>query len=165
MVGILKKWVLLAIAVVAVGAGWYFWSDMQRGWRFAGLSMESHKVVPELGVVDGKLSPCPDKRNCLNSDDPQERFLTDPIDDPDGRIWATLNETVLSMPRTKLIDERPNYKRFTQTSAFFRFVDDVEFLYRPEQGEIAIRSASRVGFGDMGVNTARIAEIRRLIDS
>lgn len=161
----MKRGPVIAAAVVAVAAGaaWYWWSDLQRAVRFAGLSMESHRVVPALGVVDGKLSPCPDKRNCWNSDDPQDKFRIAPIDDPDGRIWAQLDQVVLGMPRTKLIEQGESYKRYTQSTAFFRFVDDIEFLHRPELGQIAIRSGSRVGFSDFGVNEARIAEIRERI--
>lgn len=124
---------------------------------------ETDQMIPALGVLEGKLTACPDKKNCVNSDDPQQKFLVDAISDPDGKVWTKLDEIMLSLPRTELIEEEPSYKRFTQTSAIFRFVDDIEFLYRPDLGEIAVRSASRVGHSDMGVNAARVEEIKLLI--
>lgn len=116
-----------------------------------------------LGIENGKLKPCPNRQNCRNSDDPQERFQIEAIEDADGRKWALIAEVMASLPRVKLVVETEGYLRFTQTSDFFHFVDDIEFHNRPEAGQIAIRSASRLGYRDFGVNQDRVEQIRSLL--
>jgi uncharacterized protein (DUF1499 family) len=69
---------------------------------------------------------------------------------------------VLSQPRTTLAEQRPGYLRFEFRSRIFRFVDDVEFLADPAAGVIHVRSASRTGHSDLGVNRRRIEILRSL---
>jgi uncharacterized protein (DUF1499 family) len=45
-----------------------------------------------------------------------------------------------------------------------RFVDDVEFLFDDTNKKIHVRSASRVGYSDMGVNRKRVEELRKLLN-
>lgn len=113
-----------------------------------------------LGIENGRLKPCPNRQNCRSSDDPQERFQIEAIEDADGRKWALIAEVMASLPRVKLVEETEGYLHFTQTSDFFHFVDDIEFHNRPDFRYIAIRSASRLGYRDFGVNRNRIEEIR-----
>ena len=68
------------------------------------------------------------------------------------------------MPRAKLIEEDDSYLHFEFTSLLLRFVDDVEFLFDEESKTIHFRSASRVGYGDFGVNRRRMEEIRKLVE-
>lgn len=121
-------------------------------------------MAKNIGIQNGLLQQCPNRDNCVNSDDPQEKFQIEAIDDPTGTKWKKLNQVVLSLPRTELISEVENYRHFTQTSKLMRFVDDIEFYNRPESGQIAIRSASRVGYSDWGVNRKRVETIRELLD-
>ena len=65
------------------------------------------------------------------------------------------------MPRTQLLTNTDKFLHVEFTSKVFRFVDDVEF-YFDELGVIHFRSASRVGYSDMGVNKSRMEEIGRL---
>lgn len=116
-----------------------------------------------LGIENGKLKDCPNRQNCRSSDDPQERFQIEAIEDAEGRTWALIVEVMASLKKTKLVEEAEDYLHFTQASAFFHFVDDIEFHNRPEAGQIAIRSASRLGYRDFGVNEDRIEEIRTLL--
>jgi uncharacterized protein (DUF1499 family) len=64
---------------------------------------------------------------------------------------------VAAMPRTKLVSEGPDELRFTFTSKLMRYVDDLHVVFR--DGQVHYRSASRVGYGDMGVNRARVDAI------
>ena len=121
--------------------------------------------MKNLGLQEGLLQPCPNRQNCHNSDDPQERFQVSAIPDPTGEKWNHLVEVMAQLPRTKMVAEEGNYRHFTQTSARMRFVDDIEFHYRPEQGQIAVRSASRLGYRDFGVNLKRIEEVRSLLEA
>ncbi len=67
------------------------------------------------------------------------------------------------MPRTKLVEEDESYLHYEFTSLLLRFVDDVEFLFDDESKTIHFRSASRTGYGDLGVNRKRMEEIRSLV--
>ncbi len=68
-----------------------------------------------------------------------------------------------TLPRTRLIREDDFYLHYEVTSLLFRFVDDVEFLFDDPTRTIRFRSASRTGYGDLGVNRRRMEQIRRLI--
>jgi uncharacterized protein (DUF1499 family) len=73
-----------------------------------------------------------------------------------------IKEAVLSLPRTKIITETPTYLYAEATSKVMRFVDDVEFLFADEAeiSEVHVRSASRKGYRDFGVNRERIEQVR-----
>jgi uncharacterized protein (DUF1499 family) len=66
------------------------------------------------------------------------------------------------MKRAKIITEKDDYIHAEYTSALFRFVDDVELYFDKAKKIIHVRSASRVGYGDMGVNRKRVEELRAL---
>lgn len=121
------------------------------------------EVIKNLGLQNGLLKSCPNRDNCRNSDDPQERFQITAISDPAGSKWQRLDEIMTQLPRTKLVSETDSYRHYTQTSKVMRFIDDIEFHYRPESGEIAVRSASRLGYRDFGVNMQRIESVRTLL--
>ncbi|MDE3040844.1 MAG: DUF1499 domain-containing protein, partial [Nitrospirota bacterium] len=65
---------------------------------------------------------------------------------------------------TKLVEEDETYLHYEFTSFLLRFVDDVEFLFEDETKTIHFRSASRTGYGDLGVNRRRMEDIRKLIE-
>ncbi len=79
--------------------------------------------------------------------------------------WAALRQAVLTLPRTRIVTERSDYLHAECTSAFFGFVDDLELHLRGQEGIIAVRSASRVGYSDFGVNTRRVEKIRAALAS
>jgi len=69
------------------------------------------------------------------------------------------------MSRTKIVTSDDAYLHAECTSRIFRFVDDLELHLRPDDGIIAVRSASRVGKGDMGVNHKRVESLRQRLTS
>jgi uncharacterized protein (DUF1499 family) len=71
---------------------------------------------------------------------------------------------VEKLPRTKVIEATDNYLYVEFTSALMGFVDDVEFYIAPEGGGIQVRSASRLGESDLGVNRKRVEEIRKRLN-
>jgi uncharacterized protein (DUF1499 family) len=72
-----------------------------------------------------------------------------------------LLRVIESMPRSEIATNKENFLHVEFTSKIFRFVDDVEFYFNAP-GIIHFRSASRVGYSDMGVNRHRMEEIRHL---
>jgi len=69
---------------------------------------------------------------------------------------------LLSEKRVTIVKAQTDYLHAEVRSLIFRFVDDVEFTLVPEQGAFQIRSSSRVGYSDFGVNRRRLERIRQL---
>ena len=120
---------------------------------------------PNLGVTNGALMACPNKPNCVSSQEETGKQFIQSIEYTGTQQLAF--EKVLnileSYKRVKIVTAQDNYIRAKFASALFHFVDDVEF-YFPEQqtGEklIHVRSASRVGHSDLGENQKRVERIR-----
>ncbi len=110
------------------------------------------------------LSPCPSSPNCVSTLAPDEGHWIEPIRYRKSRAEAkeALKEIIGSLPRTRLVEEDGSYLHYEFTSLLFRFVDDVEFLFDDETKVIQFRSASRTGYGDLGVNRKRMEEVRAL---
>ena len=121
-----------------------------------------------IGVKEGKLSPCPSSPNCVSSQsvaDDKEHYIR-PLGYSGSRdeAKATLISVIVSMKRTKIITVTDDYIHAEFTSRIFRFVDDVEFYVDDTTKTIHVRSASRLGKSDLGVNRKRIETIRELFD-
>ena len=110
--------------------------------------------------MDQRFAPCPESPNCVSSYATGELHAIDPVPLPADDPMRALRDVVASLPRTKIVVEDGDYLHATFTSLVFRFVDDVEFRIDREAGVIHVRSASRVGYGDMGVNRRRVESIR-----
>jgi uncharacterized protein (DUF1499 family) len=115
-----------------------------------------------LGVTEGRLAPCPGSPNCVSSQAGEESRRVEPLryqSEPGparDRLLAMLN----GMERVRIIQADADYIHAEFTSAVFGFVDDVEFQFDPS-GFIQIRSASRTGYYDFGVNRERVETIRQ----
>lgn len=110
------------------------------------------------------LAPCPSSPNCVISlGDPAdvehhiEAFAL--VDSPEVTI-IKIKAAIESMPRTRLVTQTSEYIHAEFTSLIFRFVDDVEFLYDRAAKVVQVRSASRVGYSDLGANRKRIEILR-----
>ena len=115
-----------------------------------------------LGVIGGRLSPCRRTPNCVSSQaDPadKEHYIA-PIPFK-GDAIAAVREAVESMPRARIISADSHYLYAEFRSALLGYVDDVEFHY--DGSVIHVRSASRLGRRDFGVNRARVEELRKRI--
>jgi uncharacterized protein (DUF1499 family) len=125
---------------------------------------------PVLGVKNGKLIKCPDTPNCVNSQIKSTEHYIKPIHF-EGNIKAfdrRLKEALKKTKNPKVISSRENYYRIEFTSSLFRFVDDVElYISNPTLEELIIhvRSASRIGHSDLGVNRDRVEKLRSLLTS
>jgi uncharacterized protein (DUF1499 family) len=113
-----------------------------------------------------KLDPCPSSPNCVSTQAQDAGHAITPIRYRKSRAEAkeALKEVIRSMPRTKLVEENETHLHYEATSLLLRFVDDVEFLFDDETKTIHFRSASRTGYGDLGVNRKRMEEIRSLVE-
>ncbi|BAZ49686.1 hypothetical protein NIES4103_22980 [Nostoc sp. NIES-4103] len=115
-----------------------------------------------LGVRNGKLAPCPNSPNCVSSQSSDAAHKIAPLtftSTPENAI-AALKSVIESLPRTTIITESKDYLYAEFKSALLGFVDDVEFYLDRNANVIQVRSASRLGLSDLGVNRQRIETIR-----
>lgn len=112
------------------------------------------------------LAPCPSSPNCVSTTGQDQEHAITPFRYAKSRAEAqeALKAIVLSLPRTRLVEADESYHHYEFTSLLLRFVDDVEFLFDEATKTIHFRSASRIGYGDLGVNRRRMEEIRKLVD-
>lgn len=119
----------------------------------------SSTAPSDIGVTDNQLAPCPDSPNCVSS------FATAP-DQAIQPLAANIEQikgAIERLDEAQIVESRPNYLHVEFTSTVFRFVDDVEFLWDAERGVTQLRSASRLGYSDLGVNRERIEALRDML--
>jgi len=128
----------------------------------AALGLGTGCAGPRTGLVDGKLSPCPNSPNCVCSQDAHPAHSIAPLTytGPWPAARQKLLSVIRSMPRSRVVAEQADYIHAEFASALFGFVDDVEFRVDAEAHVIHVRSAARVGYFDLGVNRRRVEEIR-----
>jgi uncharacterized protein (DUF1499 family) len=155
---LILKWLLIVVAVVAVlvvGAG-------QAG-------LYQGQAPADLGVSGGRLKPPSATDNSVTSqaglypDHPQrQRAAIAPLalrgDAP--ATLAKIETIVTGMAGARIVQRAPGFLYAQYTTRLMHFVDDVEFWHDPAAHVIQVRSASRVGAGDMGVNRQRIEAVR-----
>ncbi|WP_413200775.1 DUF1499 domain-containing protein [Nostoc piscinale] len=115
-----------------------------------------------LGVNNGRLAACPNSPNCVSSQSSDAIHQIAPLTfntSPEEAI-ANLKSIIQSLPRTTIITETPDYLYAEFKSALMGFVDDVEFYLDREANIFHVRSASRLGQSDLGINRKRIETIR-----
>jgi uncharacterized protein (DUF1499 family) len=132
------------------------------------IMMNCNGTRPEnLGVREGKLLECPDKPNCVNSQAKKEdSHYIEPIKYKDDlkTQQTKLLKIISAESRTTLITKTENYLHVEFKSFLFRFIDDTEFYFDDLEKVIHVRSASRLGKSDLGVNRKRIEKIRSLLN-
>lgn len=121
-----------------------------------------------LGVRNGRLAHCKPTPNCVSSQaDPCDAVhYVAPIPYRGSALeaMAVVRRAVESMPRARVVRYEPDYLYAEFRSKLFGFVDDVEFWYDARAAVIQLRSASRIGRGDLGVNRRRIEAIRSRVE-
>jgi uncharacterized protein (DUF1499 family) len=122
-----------------------------------------------LGVRDGRLAPCKRTPNCVSSQaDPRdtEHFIA-PIafGGPPEKAMRAAREAVESMPGSRVIRVEQDYLYAEFRTRLMRYVDDLELAHDAAAGVLHVRSASRLGRRDFGVNRSRVETLRRLLES
>jgi uncharacterized protein (DUF1499 family) len=138
-------------------------------WMAAQLGLFGGVAPADLGVREGRLKAPSSTPNSVSSQaglwpaGPGTDYARiEPIAlRGDGHAtMARLKSIVERMPGARIVASRPDYLYVQFTTRWMKFVDDTEFWFDPEARVIQVRSASRVGSGDLGVNRARVEEIR-----
>jgi uncharacterized protein (DUF1499 family) len=112
-----------------------------------------------------RLQPCPSSPNCVCSDATDGHGIEPIVIAGDAQmLWKRLQDYLAQQRGFTIKQVDDNYLRVEAKTRLLRFVDDVEFELRVGQGVIAVRSASRVGYSDLGVNRRRIERIRKELE-
>jgi len=117
-----------------------------------------------LGVKDGRLAPCRGTPNCVSSQaDPAdaEHYIAPIAFRADA--MSAIRKAVAAMQRATVVSEGQNYLYAEFRSKLLGYVDDVEFFF--DGNAIQVRSASRLGRRDFGVNRKRVEKLRSLIQA
>lgn len=123
--------------------------------------MFSWRRPDNLGVRDGRLAPCKRSPNCVSSQaDPAdaEHYIA-----PIRASMAAAREALQGMPRATVIEDRGDYLYAEFRSKLLGYVDDLELYF--DGRLLQVRSCSRLGRRDFGVNRRRVEELRKLIEA
>ena len=127
----------------------------------ASTAMFSWKRPDDLGVRDELLAPCKRSPNCVSSQASpadREHYIA-----PIRGTLAAVKSAVQSMPRATVVSEKQSYLYAEFRTRLMRYVDDVEFYF--DGSVVQVRSCSRLGRRDFGVNRKRVEAIRGLVEA
>ena len=123
-------------------------------------------VPPTLGVKEGTLASLPDSPNAVSSQTEQADKCVDPFP-----YFGSLDQTKVLVKKAaadfggaRILVEKPDYLHMVFTVPFIPFKDDVEFFFSEKDNVVHYRSASRVGYSDLGVNRKRYERLRSLYE-
>ncbi len=112
------------------------------------------------GTREARFAPCPNSPNCVSSLATDARHNVVPLDLGEYSVeqaLARLEALLSGQPRITLVQREPQgYLRAEVRSRVFAFVDDLELQIDPAHAVIHVRSASRTGRYDFGVNRKRV---------
>ena len=122
----------------------------------------------DLGVQAGRLKPPSATPNSVSSQadlfpgHPQQAYARiAPLPAPAGAAELDrIRQAALALPGASLVQQQPGYLRIAFQTRWLGFVDDAEFWFDPAAGVVQLRSASRLGQRDFGVNRQRIEALR-----
>lgn len=130
--------------------------------------MISRTLTPTAarGLVDGRLAPCPDKPNCVCSDTAGPSATVSPWHPttPPREALKAIRAWLDRAPGFRIESASETYLHAVATTRILRFRDDLELAVDESAGVVHVRSASRVGYSDLGTNRRRVESLRaRLI--
>ncbi len=122
------------------------------------------QISPTIATttMTNSLKPCPDSPNCVSSQSTDEQHKITALP------WISMTQLVSiiqQQARSQIIQQQDNYLKVLYKSRWWGFVDEVEFYFPPEQSHIEVRSASRTGYYDFGVNRQRVEQLRQQIQN
>ena len=131
-------------------------------WRLLLLSL-TFCQHPNVGLENQTLKSCPDSPNCVSSMDNRASHHILPLDVPSqiDQPIQILAEIIQTMGASIEVSN-PSYCHAIFISRLLRFRDDFEALFDAKSRKIHLRSASRLGYSDLGVNRKRVEKVRSL---
>lgn len=117
----------------------------------------------QAGGCQALLPVCPDTPNCVSSQaqDSNHRVAPFVLKVKSTEGWDAFKRILANQPRTRITQQSEQALHAEETSRIFGFVDDIDAVWDETTGVIHIRSASRVGYSDLGVNRKRVERLRQ----
>lgn len=126
------------------------------------LALSACTAAPSYTGAGHQLPPCGSLPNCVNSDSGQGRQAIAPIQATPVQ-WQALQRRIAEQKSWTIVEKHDDFVQFTAISATFKFRDDVQLLYKPQQALLHVRSSSRLGISDMGANRQRMELLRTIV--
>ncbi len=119
-----------------------------------------------LGLSGAHLAPCPTSPNCVSSEEGEgaRRVMPLVLAVPPDQGWPAVAKAVAELQGARVVEQSDTYLHAECRSRLFGFVDDLELHLQPNQGVVAVRSASRVGYWDFGANRRRVKGLRSRLE-
>lgn len=147
--------VLIGVTVLAIAIG-----------VTLALRARASRGAREGGWVSERIAACGKRPNCVSSRETRADFRVEPLNftgSPE-EAFERARAAVEALPRTRIVVSEAGYIRAECSSAVFGFVDDLELELEVDsitgRGTIQLRSASRQGYSDLGVNRKRVEHLR-----
>lgn len=123
------------------------------------------KTPSNLGVNQGKLAPMPKSPNAVSSqsDDPEKKVAPIPFKGDLNESKERIKQALNAYGNIRIVKEENNYIHAVNTSSKMKYHDDLEFYFDEQAAVIHFRSASRIGYSDMGVNRERYESLMELL--
>ena len=133
----------------------------------AGMAVKKNRTLPsDLGVKEGMLAPLPSSPNAVSSQTMQDNRYVPPLPYA-GDLEQTkslVKKAASDFGGAHIMVEKPDYLHMVFTIPVIPFKDDVEFYFSEKEQLVHYRSASRVGYSDLGVNRQRYERLRRIFE-
>ena len=131
--------------------------------RLVHLSLTSK--APDMSLVNGALRPCPATPNCVSSEgnDESKSISAFTFESNAEQAWQKLIKAIEETGGV-ITHADETHLQASYTSRIFRFVDDMEFRLIADEKKIHVRSGSRVGKSDLGVNRKNVEKVRQLFN-
>ena len=131
------------------------------------LAAHKNNAIPtNLGVKEGVLAPLPDSPNAVSSQTDQTEKRVEPLLFSGGleRTRTRIKQAVAEFGGAQILTEKPDYLHVVFTVPIIPFKDDVEIFFSEKDNQVHYRSASRVGYSDLGVNRKRYMRLKSLYE-
>ena len=118
-------------------------------------------------MLTKNLPSCPASPNCVSSQAKEPEHFIEPFTYTDsGRAaFIRLKETIEKFPGARIVEFGDCHLRAEFRTRWLKFTDDFEAILNEQQQLIHVRSASRIGYWDLGTNRKRVEKIRRSIQN
>lgn len=114
-------------------------------------------------MIDRTSTPCGNKPNCVSTEEQRSKFAVAPFILRPGVTLEQIERIALTLSGSETAEKTGNYLRIECTTRILRFVDDLELKLNDDQ--LTVRSESRVGYSDFGVNRRRVEALREKLSA
>ncbi len=145
------RWLIGIVIVLVVLVGFLFWKNMS--------------MPKTTGMVDGRLQPCPKSPNCVCCCHNDKEHYIAPLPYTSKNTLDQIQAYLSQHYNAQVVQRTPDYMHIVITTPTMHYKDDLEFAVDRQKGIVKVRSASRIGYSDAGVNRARIEALRAYLQN